>query len=152
MQQGTQRVDDDKAVPGFAGPVVLPSQMGARQIDSKWTDLSGKLSHSQAVGPRDVLLIESEEGLSHPEVVPRRPAIELTEELRKDLEDQGIAREEQQDDLTIMKARYLSQDDIRSVEIAEGSEVGTEMLTKNNAVKKIAIFMQSHEKSEGGGI
>ena len=83
--------------------MVLP-QTPPSTVSTVWGNQSGRVAYG-AVGHRDMLLIESQEGLSHPDVVPRRPAIELTEELRKDLEDQGIAREKQQDDLTIMKAR-----------------------------------------------
>ena len=134
------------AIAGITRPVVLPL-MGASSVDDMWGNWFGKL---QAVGPRDVMIIESEEGLSHPDAVPRRPAIELTEELRKDLEDQGIPRAEQQDDLTIMKARYQLPED-RRVARVERSGVGGEMLTKKTAMQKIAIFMQQYEESGGGG-
>ena len=70
----------------------------------EWTNLSGKVAYGVG-GKRDVLLIVSEDDLSHPDVVPRRPAIELTQQLREKLENQGIARDQQTDDLTIAKAR-----------------------------------------------
>ena len=53
-----------------------------------------------------MLIIVSEDPMNHPDVVERRPATELTEETRRKLENQGIPREEQNDDLTIVKARY----------------------------------------------
>ena len=79
-----------------------------------WSDHWGKTFYG-AVGNRDVLIIVSEDPLDHldvylpverPDVVERRPAIQLTEEVRRKLEHQGILREEQCDDLTIVKARY----------------------------------------------
>ena len=67
--------------------------------------LSGRKVAYSAGGKRDVLLIVPNNDLSHPDVVPRRPAIELTQQLREKLENQGIARDQQTDDLTIAKAR-----------------------------------------------
>ena len=68
----------------------------------EWSNRSGKVTYG-ASGKRDVLLIVPDNNLSQPDVVPRRPAIE---QLGEKLENQGIARDQQQDDLTIMKARY----------------------------------------------
>ena len=86
--------------------------------------------------------------MNHPDAVPRRPAIELTEELKMDLEDQGIAREEQCDDLTVMKARYRLE---KKVTIAgmEQSKVG-EMLSKECVLKKVAILMKECDDTGRG--
>ena len=74
-------------------------------VEVPWSDNLGKTFYG-ASGNRDVLIILSEEPLDHPDVVESRPAIQLTEEVRGKLEHQGIPREEQCDDLTIVKARY----------------------------------------------
>ena len=55
----------------------------------KWSDHSGKTNY-EATGDGDVLIIVSEDGLPEPDVVRRRPAIELTEEVRGKLENQML--------------------------------------------------------------
>ena len=40
---------------GFTGPMVF-SQKDASPVHTQWTDLSRTLSHSAAIGQRDVLL------------------------------------------------------------------------------------------------
>ena len=71
----------------------------------EWSVRSGKITYG-AGGPRDVLIIVSEGDVSpHPDVVRRRAAIELTEEVRGKLENQGIPRDLQLDDLALVKAR-----------------------------------------------
>ena len=57
-----------------------------------WSNHLGKTGYV-ASGNRDVLIIVSEEPLDHPDVVERRPAIQLTEEVREKLKHQGIPRE-----------------------------------------------------------
>ena len=73
-------------------------------VGIQWSSHSGKARYG-ASGTRDVLIIVSE-SWSSPDVAQRRAAIELTEEWRGKLENQGIAREDQSDDLSIVKARY----------------------------------------------
>ena len=133
---------------GFTGPVVLP-QTPPSTVSTVWGNQSGRVAYG-AVGRKDVLLIESEEGLSHRNVVPRRPAIELTEELRKDLEDQGIAREKQQDDITIMKARRHLNEYISTIKVVK-SELG-KTLTKKDLLQEIAILMKMYDDEKGGGM
>ena len=86
--------------------------------------------------------------MSDPDAVPRRRAIELTEGMRRDLEDQGITRKEQYDDFTIGKTRHLLAKHTSSF-AEERSEIGGELLTKTSVMRKIATLM---EKSEGGGM
>ena len=93
-----------------------------------WSDLSGK-TVTKLLAKEMYCLIVSEDYLSHPDVVPRRPAIELTHQLREKLENQGIARDQQTDDLTIMKARYGLTNDCRSIEV-EMSQPGGERVTR----------------------
>ena len=88
--------------------------------------------------------------MSHPDVVPRRPAIELTHQLREKLENQGIARDQQTDDLTIMKARYGLTNDCRSIEV-EMSQPGGERVTRESVLKHITTLMNNHDDRAGGG-
>ena len=83
-------------------------------------------------------------------VVPRRPAIELTQQLREKLENQGIARDQQTDDLTIMKARCgLNKD--RPVQDVLASQPGGERVTRESVLKQISAFINNHEDRAGGG-
>ena len=121
----------------------------AATVGPQWSDLSGKVVYS-ARGKRDVLLIVSEDDLSHPDVVPRRPAIELTQQLREKLENQGIARDQQGDDVTIMKARY-SRDKRYTIHGVEMSQPGGERVTRESVVKHISTLMNNHDDTAGGG-
>ena len=118
----------------------------------EWSDISGKISYG-ATGPRDVLIIVSEGDVSpHPDVVRRRAAIELTEEVRGKLENQGIPRHQQQDDLAIVKARYgldTSRSTLHSVEM---SQPGGERLTRERVLKQIAVLMNNYDNRRGGGM
>jgi hypothetical protein len=120
----------------------------------EWSDYSGKVTYG-AAGPRDVLLIVSEGGdesplPSHPDVVRRRPAIELTEEVRGKLENQGIPRQHQHDELAIIRARY-ELDKNRVFHGVEMTQPGGERLTRERVLKQIAILMNNHDNSRGGG-
>ena len=110
-------------------------------------DQSGTLPY-RGEASSELLLIISKDELSHPDVVQRRLAIQLTEEAREKLENQGIPREQQGDDLTIMKARY-SLDKRHTVYGVEMSQPGGEKLTKESVLKHIATFMNNND-SEGG--
>ena len=81
-------------------------------------------------------------------MVERRPAIQLTEEVRGELEHQGIPREEQCDDFTTVKARY-DLDTKKTVYEEETSGPGRERLTRNSVCKKITSLMNNTDK-EGG--
>ena len=113
----------------------------------EWSDLSGKVTY-EAVGKRDVLLIASENDLSHPDVVPRRPAIDLTQH-REKLENQGIAREKQTDDLSIVKARYAL--DKRHTSIEVQPQANGKRVTRNSVIKHITTIMNNHDDRAGGG-
>ena len=115
----------------------------------EWTNLSGKVTYS-ARGKRDVLLIVPNNDLSDPDVVPRRPAIELTQQLREKLENQGIARDQQTDDLTIMKARY-GLDKNRRLQEVQTSQPGGKSVTRESVLKQITSLMNNHEDRAGGG-
>ena len=118
--------------------------MNAERVSTVWSDRAGKTVYGTA-GSRDVLIIVSEdEDVSHPDVVRRRPAIELTEEVRRKLENQGIFRQHQQDDLSIVRARYTL-DSRYAV-----SEKGGKQLTRQNVLKSIedCIKMSNREGSK----
>ena len=123
--------------------------MATGSAGPEWSSRSGKIEYA-AGGNRDVLFIVSEDDLAHPDVVQRRPAIELTQEVREKLEDQGITKEDQGDDLTIMKARY-SLDKKRTVHGVEVSQPGGEKLTKESVLKHITTLMNNHDDKGGGG-
>ena len=98
----------------------------------------------------DVLLIVSEDDLSYPDVVPRRPAIELTQQLREKLENQGIARDQQADDFTIMKARYGLTKNCINIDV-EMRRPGGERVTRESVLKRIKVLMNNlDDKAEGG--
>ena len=83
-------------------------------------------------------------------MVPRRPAIELTQQLKEKLENQGIARDQQTDDITIMKARYGLTNDCRSIEV-EMSQPGGERVTRKSVLKRITTLFKNHDDTAGGG-
>ena len=114
----------------------------------EWTNLSGKVGYG-AIGTRDVLLIVSEDDLSHPDVVPRRSAIELTQQLREKLQNQGIARDQQTDDITIMKARYGLTNNCKSIEV-EMSQPGRERVTRESVLKHVTTLMYNCDDKEEG--
>ena len=99
-----------------------------------------------------MLIIVSEGDVSpHPDVVRRRAAIELTEEVRGKLENQGIPRNQQQDDLAIVKARYgLDKEHI--IYDVELSQPGGERLTRERVLKQIAVLMNNYDDRRGGGM
>ena len=111
----------------------------------EWSDHSGRVVYS-AGGDSDVLIIVSED-VSGPDVVQRRPAIEVTEEWRGKLESQGIAREDQSDDLTIVKAR-CSLDKRRTITGVEINSPG-ERLIRDRVLTRIETIMRNTGK-EGG--
>ena len=119
----------------------------AVEVGPEWTDLSEKVNYG-ADSASDVLIIVSED-ISGPDVVQRRAAIELTEERRGKLENQGIAREDQHDDLSIVKARY-SLDENRQVAAMEMSGPGGERLTREVVFKKVNTFMNNCVPKKGG--
>ena len=109
-----------------------------------WNDSSGKTTYG-AAGNRDALIIVSEDGVSHPDVVKRRPAIVLTEEVRGKLENQGISKEHQQDDHSIVRARH---------KLDQRHEMGQargEMHTRESVHKCIATLMNNCN-TEGGNV
>ena len=116
----------------------------------EWDNTSGKTTYS-AGGKRDVLLIVPDNDLCHPDVVPRRPAIELTKQLGEKLENQGIARDQQQDDLAIMKARYGLDKTRQKVQEVLTSEPGGERVTRERVLKHITSYINNHEDRAGGG-
>ena len=121
----------------------------AGSVSPVWSDLAGKVTYG-TVGNRDVLIIVSEDGLPESDVVRRRPAIELTEEEREKLENQGIPREDQCDDLSIVKARH-GLDKCRTLIGVEIGQPGGEGPTRESVFKHIATLMNNHD-SNGGGI
>ena len=114
--------------------------------DVEWSDRSGKVAYG-AGGNRDVLIIVSED-VSGPDVVQRRAAIELTEEQREELESQGIAREDQSDDLSMVQARY-SLDKRYTITGVEMTSPGGERLTRERVLKQINILCNSNQRPGG---
>ena len=121
----------------------------ANATGPEWTNRSGKVAYS-AGGKRDVLLIVPNNDLCHPDVVARRPAIELTQQLREKLENQGIATYQQTDDLTIMKARYGLNNRLLIREVLT-HQPGGERVTRKSVLKHITSLMTYHEDRAGGG-
>ena len=100
-----------------------------------------------------MLLIESEGefGVNHPHMVPRRPAIELTEKEKLELQRQGIRPAEGDrgwNDLSLLKARYALDKERIVLEWDKKEEV-----TKRNVLRKIWQMMTgcSDENKEGAG-
>ena len=126
--------------------VFLLFKMATGGDSVQWSDRAGKTTYG-AAGPRDVLIIVSEGDVSpHPDVVRRRAAIELTEEVRGKLENQGIPRNQQQDDLALVKARYEL--DSRYT-VSELTPPRGEGLTREQALHHITANI-TNSKSEGG--
>ena len=94
------------------------------------------------------MLIIVSEDVSGPDVVQRRPAIEVTEEWRGKLESQGIAREDQSDDLTLVKARY-SLDKGCTITGVEMSGPGGKRLTRDRVLKQIMVLANT-STTKGG--
>ena len=114
-----------------------------------WSDNSGKSTYG-ASAHGDVLVIVSEcESHPNPDVVQRRAASELTEEWRGKLENQGIARENQQDDLSLVKARY-DLDKQYTIVGVEMSSPGGERLTRDRVLEKIRTIMKNSDGTKGG--
>jgi hypothetical protein len=115
---------------------------------AQWSDSSGKYVYA-ATGSYEVFFIVSEEGDGpHPDVVRRRSAIELTEEVRGKLENQGIPRQHQHDELAILRARYeLDKTTIKGV---ERNQPGMPALTRERVLGRIATLMTNY-KDNGGG-
>ena len=84
-----------------------------------------------------------------PDVVRRRAAIELTEEVREKLENQGIPRHQQHDDLSVAKKRY-TMDRRFTLHGVEIGQPGGERLTKESVHKHIATIMNNCSDTGGG--
>ncbi len=74
--------------------------------------------------------------------------MEITEEVREKLENQGIPREKQCDDLTIVKARY-SLDKHRTICGVEMSTPDSEQLTRRDMLIRIARLMKNCDNDGG---
>ena len=122
----------------------------AGSVSPVWSNNSGKVAYG-AAGHRDVLIIVSEDGLPEPDVVRRGKAIELTEEVRRKLENQGIPREDQCDDLSIVKARY-GLDKRRTLIGVEIGQPGGEGLTRESVFKHITTLMNNYDSNGGGNV
>ena len=115
-----------------------------------WSDNSGKSSYVADSANFEVLMIVSEcESHPNPDVVQRRAASELTEEWRGKLENQGIARVDQHDDLSLIKARYILAHKKYTISGVEMSNPGGEGLTRDRVLKKIRAVMNC-DNTRGG--
>ncbi len=121
----------------------------AEDAGPTWSNNSGKSNYGVNCHC-DVLIIVSEcESQPGPDVVQRRGASELTEEWRGKLENQGIAREDQHDDLSIVKARYALDSDYTIAGVEMSSPWG-ERLTRERVLKKIKTTMNNCDRDKGG--
>ena len=117
-----------------------------------WSYNSGKVSYE--AGPsKEVMIIVSDGDVSpHPDVVRRRPAIELTEDVMETLENQGIQTktdELEMNDLPIVKARYTL-DRKRTLKSVEISQPGVGGLTRERVLKQIVALMNNNDNKRGG--
>ena len=105
---------------------------------ANWTNYSGKTTYGASAAVCEVLILVSE-GVSQPEpdVVLRRPARELNKEWREKLVNQGIDRENQQDDLSIVKARFGLSKTNYNIAGVEVNHTGRGGLTRDMVLKKI---------------
>ena len=94
-----------------------------------WDTHSGKYGYS-ASGQTEVLLIVPNLSGPSPEVVPRRPREELSEDERRKLEHQGVPRHCHHDDLSIMKARFSLDKEKRVNEVLTGDSLTCELVKK----------------------
>ena len=96
------------------------------------------------------MILSECESHPNPDVVQRRAASELTEEWRGKLENQGIAREDQHDDLSIVKARYILSHKRYTIAGVEINSPGGERLTRDRVLKKIQTVMNNCDNTRGG--
>ena len=101
-----------------------------------------------AAGDRDVLIIFSDGNSESqsPDVVPRCE-IEINEEDRRKLTNQGIPPECQSDDLSIIRARISldsSQDLVKQLRAEPGKELG-----RGYILEQIQDFLKSSKKTGG---
>ena len=110
-----------------------------------WEVFDGK--HT-AAGNRDVLIIfcDGNSGSESPDVVPRCE-IEITEEDRRKLTNQGIPPECQSDDLSIVRAR-ISLDSSKNLVKQLRAERGKE-LSRSYILEQIQDFLKSCKKPGG---
>ena len=113
--------------------------------DVEWRERLGRVSY--VTGDRDVLIIVSED-VSGLDVVQRRPAPMVTAEWKEELKSQGIARKDQSDDLTIVKAR-CSLDKTYNITGVEMSHPGGGRLTRDRVFTQIETIMRNSDKAGG---
>ena len=109
-----------------------------------WENFKGRYS---AGGDRNVLIVASigEVNIDSPDVVPRS-AVELTEDSRRKLTNQGVP-EECCDDLSIIKAR-INLDRALHLVSTEVSEPGNE-LSRSYILGRVEDLMQRNNKPGG---
>ena len=95
-----------------------------------WDTHSGKYACGASGKTEVLLIVPSLPGHQSPEVVPRRPQIELSEDERRRLEHQGVPRDCHHDDLSIMKARFSLDEDKCVNEVLTGDSVTCELVKK----------------------
>lgn len=117
-----------------------------------WSEtLSGRKIHC-ALGERDVFIIAPDEAIlvepHSDDVVPRRKT-SLTEQEQTRLSNQGVPREFQEDDLTIMKTKFANDRTcFITEEISQRNSAPSE-ITKVNILKRIEIFLKTSMKPRG---
>lgn len=99
-----------------------------------------------AVGNNEVLLIVPSFYDQSPEIVPRRPRGELSEDEQRKLEYQRVPRESHHDDLSIIKASFDLDKEMSISDIMTGDALTCEQVTK-----KITMLM-NRTKATGGNL
>ena len=93
----------------MAAPINVPVTEDEKVVkfedDVQWRSVQGKYKYA-AYGTKDILFIVPDGSKLIAEAIPRKQRQGLTDEESLRLENQGISKEFQGDDLSIMKARY----------------------------------------------
>ena len=117
-----------------------------------WSEtLSGRKIHC-ALGERDVFIIAPGEPLlsePHSEDVVSRRKTSLTEEDQTRLSHQGVPREFQEDDLTIMKTKFANDRTCFVTEEISHRNSAPSEITKVNVLRRIEIFLKTSMKPRG---
>lgn len=96
----------------------------------------------------DVLMIVSEGDHLPPDAIKRRSAHAITEELQQKLVAQGIPPSQQQDEVTLIRARY-ELDHERKVRDVMMSESGGALLSRADVLQQINIMMSNTSTRQG---
>ena len=116
--------------------------MGEESKQEVWETVFQGRKHYFACGHRNVLIIQSNESLEDPDIVPRREGM-LTSHDVDALNSQGISSECREDDVKLMEERYRISKSYTVVDV-ERNPKSVEYITA-----KIVAFL-SNTKEPGG--